>query len=166
MCKICIYTLIGLCLAGSAYGASMTIVDLPAIGTDAAIDIGPNKTYTHAFDFGTNAPTTINGVAFDQGPTSNVLEPFVGASSQGYGYTIDDTRGSVRVYSHGGDDPSSQADGDAGDIATPSWTQWDIELSSFGIHLGNVTTLTIGFERTGVTGGSSTVFIDDIRLRL
>ena len=39
MCKICIYILIGLCLAVSAYGASMTIVDLPAVGTDAAVPI-------------------------------------------------------------------------------------------------------------------------------
>jgi hypothetical protein len=54
--------------------------------------------------------------------------------------------------------------GDAGDIATPSWTRWDIELSSFGINLTNVTTITIGLERTGVTGGSGVIFVDDIRL--
>jgi len=63
MYKIFFCVVIGLCLVGSAYGASMTIVDLPAIGTDAAIDISPNKTYTHAFDFGSNAPAIINGVA-------------------------------------------------------------------------------------------------------
>jgi hypothetical protein len=55
-------------------------------------------------------------------------------------------------------------DGDAGNIATSSWTRWDIELASFGINLSNVTTFTIGFERTGATGGSGTVIIDDIRL--
>jgi len=55
-------------------------------------------------------------------------------------------------------------DGDAVDIAAPSWTQWDIELASFGINLGNVTSLTIGFERTGATGGSGMIFIDDILL--
>ena len=55
-------------------------------------------------------------------------------------------------------------DGDAGDIAIPSWTQWDIELSSFGISLNNVTSITIGFERTGAIGGSGIVFLDDIRL--
>ena len=54
--------------------------------------------------------------------------------------------------------------GDAADIAQPSWTRWDIELTSFGINLSNVTTLTIGFERTGVTGGSGVVLIDDIWL--
>ena len=52
--------------------ATLTIVDLPATGTDDAIGINSGKTYTHAFDFGSNAPVTINGVAFDQGPTSSV----------------------------------------------------------------------------------------------
>ena len=56
-------------------------------------------------------------------------------------------------------------DGDAGNIAATSWTQWDIELSSFGINLNNVATLTIGFERTGAAGGTGTVFIDDIQLK-
>ncbi len=55
-------------------------------------------------------------------------------------------------------------DGDAADIAKPSWTRWDIQLASFGINLTNVTTLTIGFERTGLTGGSGMIFIDDIWL--
>jgi len=55
-------------------------------------------------------------------------------------------------------------DGDVGDIATSSWTRWDIELASFGINLGNVTSITIGFEKTGVSGGSGMIFIDDIRL--
>ena len=32
------------------------------------------------------------------------------------------------------------------------------------MDLSNVTQLTIGFERTGVSGGSGTVFIDDILL--
>jgi hypothetical protein len=54
--------------------------------------------------------------------------------------------------------------GDAADIAESLWTQWNIELASFGINLSYVTTLTIGFERTGVTGGSGTVLIDDISL--
>jgi len=115
MCKKSILTVlvivIGLCLAGGAYGASLTIVDLPATNTDAAIGIDPAKTYTHTLDFGNNAPTTINGVAFDQGPTENVREPYVGVSSQGYGYIVDDTRSDVKINPHGGDDPSSQADG-------------------------------------------------------
>jgi hypothetical protein len=55
-------------------------------------------------------------------------------------------------------------DGDAANLATAEWTQWNIELSAFGINLTNVTSLTIGLERTGLTGGSGMLFIDDIRL--
>jgi hypothetical protein len=55
-------------------------------------------------------------------------------------------------------------DGDVGDITTTSWTRWDIELASFGVNLGNVTTLTIGFERTGAAGSTGMVLIDDIWL--
>jgi len=54
--------------------------------------------------------------------------------------------------------------GDPADIANPQWTQWDIDLASFGIDLNNVTQLTIGLERTAGAGGSGTIFIDDIRL--
>jgi len=49
-------------------------------------------------------------------------------------------------------------------IARRRWNQWNIDLASLGINLSNVTTLSIGFERTGVTGGTGTVLIDDIRL--
>jgi len=44
------------------------------------------------------------------------------------------------------------------------WQQWNIDLSAFGINLNNVAELTIGFERTSTTGGTGTVFIDDIQL--
>lgn len=111
MCKKCIFTLIVLCLVGSVYGASMTIVELPAVGTDAAIGIDAGKTYTHAFDFGTGAPSTINGVALDQGPTANLTALYEGVSSQGYGYTLNDTRSTVNIKVHGGNDPSVYADG-------------------------------------------------------
>jgi hypothetical protein len=55
-------------------------------------------------------------------------------------------------------------DGDQANIAVRRWTQWNIDLTSLGVNLGNVTTFSIGFERTGATGGSGVVFIDDIRL--
>jgi hypothetical protein len=55
-------------------------------------------------------------------------------------------------------------DGDPTDLTQQSWQQWSIDLAALGINLSNVTTLTIGFERTGATGGSGTVFIDDIQL--
>jgi hypothetical protein len=55
-------------------------------------------------------------------------------------------------------------DGEAADIARRRWTQWNIDLAASGVNSGSVTSLTIGFERTGSTGGSGTVLIDDIRL--
>jgi len=55
-------------------------------------------------------------------------------------------------------------DGDPGNLAQETWQQWNIDLSAFGINLNNVAELTIGFERTSTTGGTGTVFIDDIQL--
>ena len=52
-----------------------------------------------------------------------------------------------------------------GDLTQTQWQEFAIDLASLGINLSNVTTLSIGFERTGATGGGSgKVFIDDIRL--
>ncbi len=45
-------------------------------------------------------------------------------------------------------------------ITQPLWKQWNIDLASAGVALGNVTTLTIGIEG----GGSGVLYIDDIRL--
>jgi len=55
-------------------------------------------------------------------------------------------------------------DGNASDLQKAAWQEWRIDLAAFGIDLSNVTTLSIGFERTGTTGGFGTVLIDDIRL--
>jgi len=55
-------------------------------------------------------------------------------------------------------------DGDASNIARAEWQQWNIELSSFGVNLRNVTELSIGFERSGAVGGKGKVYFDDIRL--
>jgi hypothetical protein len=55
-------------------------------------------------------------------------------------------------------------DGEAINIARRRWNQWNIDLASLGTNLSNVSTFTIGFERTGATGGSGIIFIDDIRL--
>jgi len=54
--------------------------------------------------------------------------------------------------------------GGAADIAEPRWKQWNIDLTALGISLSSVTELSIGFERTGASGGTGTVFIDDILL--
>ncbi|MHC4174709.1 MAG: hypothetical protein ACYTBX_12375 [Planctomycetota bacterium] len=52
-------------------------------------------------------------------------------------------------------------DGDAADIATLRWKQWNIDLASVGTNLQNVTTLSIGIDGTGASG---TLYVDDIRL--
>ncbi len=51
-------------------------------------------------------------------------------------------------------------DGDAADIARPTWQPWNIDLSAIG-GVNNVRSLTIGIEGAGATG---IVYIDDIRL--
>jgi len=51
-----------------------------------------------------------------------------------------------------------------GDIARAQWMPWPIDLASLGVNLNNVSTVTIGFERTGGSGGSGVIFVDDIRL--
>lgn len=55
-------------------------------------------------------------------------------------------------------------DGDPNNLIRQTWQQWNIDLSSLGIDLNNITQITIGFERTQATGGSGMVFIDDIQL--
>jgi len=55
-------------------------------------------------------------------------------------------------------------DGGIGDVALERWNLWVIDLSSLGVNLSNVSTLAIGFDRTGAIGGIGTVLIDDIRL--
>jgi len=52
-------------------------------------------------------------------------------------------------------------DGEASDIAMAVWSPWNIDLSSVGANVSNVTKLTIGIEGAGASG---VVYIDDIRL--
>ncbi|MCH7920429.1 MAG: hypothetical protein IIC50_20915 [Planctomycetes bacterium] len=52
-------------------------------------------------------------------------------------------------------------DGDAGDLGRSIWQPWNIDLSTAGGNLMNVSSLTIGVEGAGATG---VVYIDDIRL--
>lgn len=53
-------------------------------------------------------------------------------------------------------------DGDQGDISSPKWHQWNIDL--VGINLGIVTSFSLGVEKTEETGGSGKILIDDICL--
>jgi hypothetical protein len=53
-----------------------------------------------------------------------------------------------------------------GELTLAEWQEFSVNLASLGINLSNVTTFAIGFDRTGVTGGSGVVFVDDIRLYL
>jgi len=55
-------------------------------------------------------------------------------------------------------------DGDAANLTRRRWQQWNIELTSFGVNLRNVTELIIGFERSGAVGGKGKVYFDDVRL--
>jgi hypothetical protein len=52
------------------------------------------------------------------------------------------------------------------DPTQETWQEVTVGLAAFNTNLSNVTTFGIGFERTGATGGSGMVFIDDIRLNL
>ena len=51
-----------------------------------------------------------------------------------------------------------------GDLTQAQWQEFSIDLASLGIDLSNVTTLTVGFEKTGTAGGSGMILLDDIRL--
>jgi hypothetical protein len=55
-------------------------------------------------------------------------------------------------------------DGDVANLAADEWIQWDIDLSTVNTNLTNVTLFGIGLERTGATGTSGILFLDDLRL--
>jgi hypothetical protein len=52
------------------------------------------------------------------------------------------------------------------DLTLAAWQEVTVDLAAFNTNLGNVSTFAISIERTGATGGSGMVFIDDIRLYL
>jgi hypothetical protein len=55
-------------------------------------------------------------------------------------------------------------DGNADDIAIAVWRPWSIDLALFNVSLNNITTFSIGFDRTEASGGTGIVLLDDIRL--
>jgi len=61
---------------------------------------------------------------------------------------------------------SARIDNDNPDSATVTrWTPWNIDLQKFadqGVNLSNVNSITLGLS--SVTGGTGTMYFDDIRL--
>jgi len=55
-------------------------------------------------------------------------------------------------------------DGSADNLKRAAWQMWYIDLTSLGVNLGNVTTLTIGLERIGGAGGQGMILLDGLRL--
>ncbi len=53
---------------------------------------------------------------------------------------------------------------DAAQVTT--WTQWNIDLQSFGVNLANVNSIALGLgnKNNPQAGGSGTMYFDDIRL--
>ena len=51
-----------------------------------------------------------------------------------------------------------------GDISLAQWRQWSIDLTALGTDLDYVSTMKIGFERSGGSGGKGVVLLDDIML--
>ncbi len=51
-----------------------------------------------------------------------------------------------------------------GSLTDASWQEWTIDITTLGLNLNNIPTITIGFEPTGAVGGEGVVFVDDIRL--
>jgi len=87
------------------------------------------------------------------GDAGNAIEPM-------WVKLADQVGGSGKVtYGHYGEDPN--------DLKDPSWQEWNIALSDFGVDLTQVKDISIGFgdESNRTTpGGSGVVFFDDIRL--
>ncbi|UCG55793.1 MAG: discoidin domain-containing protein [Phycisphaerales bacterium] len=55
-------------------------------------------------------------------------------------------------------------DGNPNDLTEESWHEWNIDLSLFGVNVGNVTEIGIGFGDGTGPGGSGFVLFDAIRL--
>lgn len=129
----------------TAQAGTFTVVDLPATDTDAAIGIDSIKEYTHTFDFGSGTVATVNGVAFERGLSASITAAYTGTSQQGYGWTITDTRTSVSIATHAGNDPSGQCDGDSTQLL------YDMIYHSASTTIGAGVSLTLSDLTPGVT---------------
>ncbi len=102
--------------------------------------------------------------------TANVADLQTGQDWTNYGVRA------LTLYFHG--DPSNSAEqmyvklngskivyeGDPESLTQTLWQPWNIDLAQFGVNLGAVTELSIGFEPVGAAGGTGIVYFDDIRL--
>jgi len=75
-----------------------------------------------------------------------------------YFHGVSDNTGQLSVKINGIEVPYP---GDAADISRPRWKQWNIDLASISVDLGNVTSLSIRIDGNGAAG---TFYVDDIRL--
>jgi hypothetical protein len=53
-------------------------------------------------------------------------------------------------------------DGDVADIARTAWTKFEVPLA--GMDISDISSLKIGIEKTGATGGDGILYVDDIQL--
>jgi hypothetical protein len=91
-----------------------------------------------------NKDWTVNGVTtltiWFRGASGNAAESLYVALNGGAPVTNDDPDAATRS----------------------SWTEWNIDLQSFGTILTNVNSITLGLS--SVTGGTGMMYFDDIRL--
>jgi hypothetical protein len=91
-----------------------------------------------------NRDWTVNGVTtltiWYRGDSANAAENLYVALNGGTPVTNDDPDAATRT----------------------AWTQWNIDLTRFGINLANVNSITLGLS--SVTGSTGMMYFDDIRL--
>ncbi|MCP4607158.1 MAG: LamG domain-containing protein [Planctomycetes bacterium] len=95
-----------------------------------------------------NNDWTVNGVTtltiWYQGASGNAADPLYVVLNGGTPVTNDDPDAATRT----------------------SWTEWNIDLQTFGVDLANVTSITLGLGNRAnpVAGGAGMLYFDDIRL--
>jgi len=144
---------------------------VPANGSQVGSDAPPFAEQTIVHSGRQSMPLSYdNSTASYSEATANVANLPIGRDWTKYGIQT------LVLYFHG--DPNNSVeqlyvkvngskvvyDGDAANLTQTAWQPWNIGLASFGVNLSNVTELSVGLERSRVTGGKGVVYIDDIRL--
>ena len=87
--KFALAALLALLTTASIRAGTITVVSLPATGTDAATGISTANTYVCCLAFGTNANITINGVPFQSVKPNNTVTSVNGTdNTHGGTYTL------------------------------------------------------------------------------